>query len=206
MIIHDCIQGEAEWSVLRAGKVTASEADRILTPEFKARTGETPKTYLYQKTAEAYKGRPVTAFSTWEIEQGQTLEDEARKWFEFQFDQYVMRNAGFCEREDLPCGCSPDALLEGEDGNGGLEIKSVQDVNHTRYLLEGKLPKDYTVQVHFCMYVTGAPWWYFLSYRRGYPKFVLRVDRDESICEKIHAAVEDFSAELKAAIEKLRNL
>lgn len=203
MKIHDCIQGEAAWSVARAGKVTASEAGNILTPEFKARTGETPKTYLYRKIAERLRKGPVVAFSTYETEFGQMLEDEARQWFHFNHD-FQMRQVGFCESDDGLCGCSPDALLDGE---GGLELKCPQDTNHVRYLMEGVLPKDYAVQVHFSMYVTGRQWWYFVSYHRPpFPKFVLRVERDEAICAKIAEAVGSFSSELNSALQKLESL
>jgi hypothetical protein len=201
--IHLVTQGEREWSELRAGKVTASEADNLLTPEFKARTGETPKTYLYRKAAEAHTGLPVGQFSTFETEQGQLLEDEARRWFCFHRDDLRMKTVGLVTMDDRPCACSPDALL---NDDGGLEIKAPQDTNHVRYLLEGILPKDYAVQVHFSMYVTGRAWWYFMSYRRGYPKFILKVNRDEEIIAKIDAAILAFSDQLSAALERLRSL
>ncbi len=204
MKIHECIQGEAAWSVLRAGKVTASEAGELLTPEFKPRAGETPKRYLYQKIAEKLRRGPVVGFSTYETEFGKEMEDEARRWFAFNHD-LDMRNVGFCEHEGGACGCSPDALL-GEDG--GLELKCPQSTNHVKYLMEGILPKDYAVQVHFSMYVTSARWWYFCSYHRPpFPKFVLRVERDEEICAKIDATMNQFReymADGMAQLEAMR--
>lgn len=203
MKIHDCVQGEGDWALVRAGKVTASDADNILTPEFKARTGDTPKRYLYQKIAERLRKGPVVQFSTYETEFGQMLEDEARAWFHFNHE-HEMKTVGFCEQDDGTCGCSPDALL---DEDGGLELKCPQSTNHVKYLVEGILPKDYAVQVHFSMYVTGRAWWYFVSYHRPpFPKFVLKVQRDEAICAKIHETVAAFNGDLNAAMEKLANL
>lgn len=197
---HNVTQGEGDWLKVRLGKVTASEAGAILTPEFKARTGEGVQTYLCQKLAETWRGTPLPGFHSWETEQGQLLEDEARKWFAFA-TEHKMRNVGFIEHDDGRCGCSPDALL---DADGGLELKCPQDVNHVRYLIEGRLPKDYTVQVHFSMYVTGRKWWQFVSYRRKMPQFVIWVERDEEICGKIAEALKTFYTRFDAAMALLK--
>jgi len=196
---YSCAQGEQEWLQARLGKVTASEADQLLTPEFALRTGETPKTYLARKLAESVLNRPLDGFGSWQTEDGEMMEWEARKWFKFEFDHKV-REVGFIEHEDGRCGCSPDALL---DGDGGLEIKAPQPTNHVKYLLEGKLPKDYAVQVHFSLYVTGRPWWKFVSYRRKFRPFVITVQRDEEIMGKIKAALDKFYADFDAGMEKI---
>lgn len=198
MKIHDCAQGELEWYQLRAGKVTASEASALLTPLFKIKEGDGPFTYLCTKIGEAF-GEIMPQFNSWQTEHGQILEDEARKWYAFEFNERL-HNVGFCEGDDGRCGCSPDALI-GEEG--GLELKAPQHTNHVRYLLDGVLPKDYAVQVHFSMWVTGRKFWKFVSYHRKLPPFVLRVERDEAICAKISAAVAGFYADYDKAMKKL---
>lgn len=200
MKIHDCTQGDLEWYKLRAGKVTASEADALLTPLFKISEGAGVYTYLCSKVAEAVGGA-LPSFYSWETEQGQILEDEARKWYSFEFDEEV-KNVGFCESDDGRSGCSPDALI-GDDG--GLELKCPQPTNHVRYLLDGVLPKDYAVQVHFSMFVTGRLWWRFVSYHRKFPPFVLRVDRDEKIQGQIKSALDAFYKRYDEAIAKLKS-
>lgn len=200
---YDCCQGEAEWATVRLGKVTASEADNLLTPEFKIRTGEMPKTYLARKLAEAVLQRPLEGFSSFETENGQLLEQEARSWFAFEFTGTKVRNVGFIEHDDGRCGCSPDALL---DEDNGLELKAPQPTNHVKYLLDGTLPKDYAVQVHFSMYVTGRPKWTFVSYRRKFRPFVLTVKRDEEIMRKIGECLAAFYAEFDKAMLKLKAL
>lgn len=201
MKIHEIPQGEAAWLQLRVGKVTASEMGALLTPEFKLRTGEGPKTYLCTKVAEGFRNRPLPGFSAWATEQGQILEAEARAWYAFETDD-KLRNVGFCEHDNGRCGCSPDALVGDE---GGLELKSPQPTNHVRYLLDGVLPKDYATQVHGSLYVTGRPWWRFVSYHRGFPAFILTVARDEAICAKIEDALSKFYMLYDAAMERLRN-
>lgn len=201
MKIHNCTQGESEWLQARVGKVTASEADNLLTPAFEIRTGETPKTYLARKLAEAVLNRPLEGFSSLQTEQGELYEMEARSWFGFEHPEHKVTQPGFIEHDDGRCGCSPDALL---DDDGGLEIKAPQPTNHVKYLLDGTLPKDYAVQVHFSLYVTGRPWWIFMSYRRNFPPFVLKVERDPKIQEQIQKALTQFYARFDAALEKLK--
>lgn len=201
MIVHDeALQGSVEWLQLRVGKVTASELHNLLTPAFKLRDGETPKTYLYSKVAEAWRGKPLPGFSSWATEQGQELEDEARKWFAFT-TEHTVRNVGFIEADGGMFGCSPDALL---DDDGGLELKCPEPTNHCRYLIEGVLPKDYVTQVHGSLFATGRPWWKFVSYRRGFPAFVLKVERDENICAQIGEAVAQFTERFNAAMQRLK--
>jgi hypothetical protein len=199
MKIYSCEQGEHEWLQARVGKVTASEADQLLTPEFEIRKGEMPKTYLARKLAEHVLGRPLEGFSSFVTEQGELLEMEARSWFAFETTHKV-RQVGFIEHDDGRCGCSPDALL---DDDGGLELKAPQPTNHVKYLLDGTLPKDYAVQVFFSLYVTGRPWWKFVSYRRKFQPVVIKVDRDEKIMAKIAECLTGFYAKFDAALQKL---
>lgn len=202
-IIHEVGQGEAEWLQLRIGKVTASELSSLVTPEFKIRDGATPHTYLCEKVAEAWRGKALPGFSTWETEQGQLLEDEARGWYCLTHTDHKLRNVGFVEGDDGRCGASPDALL-GDDG--GLELKCPQPTNHVRYLLAGVVPKDYITQVHMSLCVTGRKWWRFVSYHRGYPALVVNVPRDEVICAKIQAALSAFYSSFDAAMAKLQQI
>ena len=199
--IHDINQGDADWLALRIGKVTASEMDNLVSPEFKVRDGATPYTYLCQKVAESYSGKPLPGFTSFATEQGELLEIEARGWYALEHTDRKVINVGFVEHDSGRCGCSPDALL-GEDG--GLEIKCPQATNHVRYLLDGTLPKDYAAQVHMSLYVTGRKFWRFVSYHRGYPAFVLNVERDAAIMAKIDAALAQFYDRFDSAMLTLK--
>lgn len=200
-IITDCPQGGESWLKLRLGVVTASEAGNLLTPNFEIRNGEMPHTYLCQKVAEAYRGQVLPGFGgSWETEQGAINEMEARHWLSFATDKDV-RQVDFVVSDDGRYGCSPDGLI-GEDS--GLELKCVQPVNHVKWLLEGTLPKEHAVQVHFSMYVTGRPEWVFLSYQKKFPKLLLTVKRDEEKFAKIKEALDIFAEKFDKSIEKLR--
>lgn len=205
MKIHACIQGDADWRLLRIGRVTASALDAIVTPQFAIRKGETPYTYLCRKLAEKFKGRPLDDedFATYDTEQGQMLEDEARKLYCFSYKPKGERliDAGFVEHDDGRFGCSPDALI-GE--TSGLEIKAPKFKTHVKYLLNGTLPDEYAAQVHGSIYATGRPSWVFMSYARGFPPFVLTVKRDEKICATIGEALAAFYKRFDEAMAKLR--
>ena len=168
MKIHDVKQGSEEWFKLRAGIPTASEFGQLLTPLFKVREGEMPKTFVQKKLAEAWMGGPILGFGgSFMMEQGQVVEQEARPFYELTCGEEVT-TVGFCTTDDGTVGCSPDGLI-GEDG--GIEIKCPEPQTHVKYLLNGVLPDDYAAQVHGALFVTGRPWWRFISYRRGFPLF-----------------------------------
>lgn len=196
MKIHKEEQGSLEWEFLRAGRVTASEFDNIVTPLFKARDGKMVDTYVAQKCAEYWQGGPLPSFSSFAMEQGSLLENaDAVPWFELERNCEVQR-VGFISHDTLPIGCSPDGII---DSNTGLEVKCAQAPNHVKWLLAGKVPDDYLPQIHFSLYVTGFKRWTFLAYRRHFPNLIITVERDEEIQEKIHDALISFLEKFEAA-------
>lgn len=201
MKILDVQQGSVEWMQARAGIPTASEFDALVTPEWKIRTGDMPKTYLAKKLAEWWQGGPLLEFNMFDMEQGKILEEEAIPWFELEFNQPVQR-VGFITTDDGRIGCSPDGFMhinvtapDPKDlrfEHSGLEIKCPRPETHTGYLLTGTVPKAYLAQVHGGMFVTGAASWQFLSYRRRFPKLVLTVERDANINDCLIEALAKF--------------
>jgi YqaJ-like viral recombinase domain len=199
VIQHEIEQGHVDWFNLRIGKVTASEMKNLLTPEFELRKGEMPKTYLYSKLAELWRGKPLISTGSWATEQGQLREEEAIPWLALE-NGWKIRPGGFIESDDGRCGCSPDGLVS---DNLGIEVKCPEPTNHVRYLIEGKVPKEYVVQVYASLYVTGFPKWLFFSYQRGFPPLIIEVPREEAIMQKIGEAVASFHSELAKAKERI---
>lgn len=194
-------QGSLEWLRARAGIPTASEFGNLLTPEFKIRTGEMPRTYLAKKLAEAWTGMPLSDISSFAMEQGNILQDEAIPWLALELGRNV-ESVGFITDDAGRVGCSPDGLLE----DCGAEVKCPEAKNHVKYLLGGKVPEEYLPQVHGSMCVTGMDSWYFLSYRRGFPKLLLNVQRDEKIQAQISLALVEFLSRFDAAWKQLCEL
>lgn len=203
MIIRENPQGTPDWLADRCGIPTASEFDNLISPTFEIRKGEMPKSYLAQKVAEMWSGKVENDFGgSFDMEQGNILEEEARPFAELTLGCDI-RKVGLCVTDNGRIGASPDGLI-GDDG--GLELKAPKAKTHVGYLLKGELPACYALQVHGCMFVTGRKWWKFMSYRRGFPPLLLHIDRDESIQEKIAAALGAFLKDMDLAMQKLKNL
>ncbi len=200
MKVHEVEQHSPEWFALRAGIVTASEADQLITPEFVIRKGAMPETYLCRKLAEKWTGKAVMSGSSWEMEQGTIREVDVIGWFSAFYDIDVKR-VGFITTDNGTAGCSPDGLLP--DGRG-LEAKSPQPTNTVRYLLAGECPKEYVVQVQFCMYVMGTPSHEFVSYRPGFPPLKLTVARDEVAMKAIAEALATFNRKIELGLADLK--
>jgi len=190
MKVHTMKQGGPEWSAIRLGKVTASEADALVSPEGKIRTGEGPRSYLYRKLCEKLLGYRPDSGSTFAMDNGSLAETIAIPWYCFTYDTEVQR-VGFCESDDGRYGSSPDGLV-GEDG--GLEIKFPTPPVHLSYLMDGVVPKQYVVQNQFNLYVTKRKWWDFVSFSRQLPNLVVRVTPDEGMQCAIHFTLAKFCA------------
>lgn len=188
-----------EWLVARSGIPTASEFDQLLTPEFEIRKGQMPATYLHRKLAETWLGGPLPGANVLDMEFGKILEEQALPFYELEFGEPIQRVA-LVTTDDGRVGCSPDGLIGDE---GGIEIKCPEAHTHVGYLLKGGVPKDYLTQIHGAMWVTGRPWWKFLSYRRMFPPLVVTVFRDEKIQAAITDAIALFLSKFDVAMQRV---
>lgn len=200
MKIHDEIeQHRPEWHQMRIGKVTASELGNLVTADFSVRKGEMFTTYLAEKLAESWRGQPLPGFNVFDCEQGSILEEEAIPWFQLEYNVKI-RQVGFIESDDSLSGCSPDGLI-GDDL--GVEIKCPNAQTHVKYLLGAVVPNQYLAQVHCSMFVTGYTQWLWVSYRRGFPQIVVKVDRNEEIIAKIKEAIRIFHERFNEGKKKI---
>jgi len=211
MIVHDVVQGSSEWLQCRAGIPTASELNKLITPaKRQLSTGDGVQTYIAEKVAERWLGRPLESFSGGVLEQGSILEQEAIPWLEKELKCDLYRP--FLTTDDGRFGCSPDAMIEPPSDPMptsrrpyGFEIKCPQPTNHVRWLLEseGSCPREHFAQVQGGMYVTGAPVWRFISYSAVFPKLIVDVPRDEKFQELIHIAVTKAASEIERKYAEL---
>lgn len=189
MIIHpQMIQGSDEWFRARKGRITASNADRILTP-----TGKDSSqwdSYAIELVAECIRPDETPAFiGNSHTDRGNELEEEARALFA-ETMKLEVTEVGFITRADGIVGCSPDGLIY-RNGNpiAGVELKCPLAKTHLAYLVEGGIPKTYLPQVHFSMAITGLPW-YFLSYCPGMTPQIALVEPD------------DYTAKMRDAVDR----
>jgi hypothetical protein len=200
MRIIDVAQGSQEWLEARAGVVTASEADELVTPLGKVRTGKDVEKYLARKLAEKWQG-PLPANTFWNADQGHFGEQDVIGWYEFKFNVEVQR-VGFITTDDGLFGVSPDGL----EASRGLEIKSPGPSTQVRYLLSGEVPAEYIGQVQMGLWVTKYPCWRFISKRNPYPVLMLDVAPDEKYQAALSEALEAFSVKFSEGWDRLLNL
>ena len=153
-------------------------------------------------------GPPPRNVQLWAIWNGLRMEPEAEEAFEAATG-LTLEKVGFCEHRSKLSGCSPDALILGE--NVGFEGKAPLPQTHQKYRMEvretGTVPDTYRDQVHGSMAVTGADSWWFQSYCPGLPTVRVLVHRDD-YTDKIEGGLVEFAdalkAELKLTIKELK--
>lgn len=205
-INNDVLQGSPEWFQARAGLVTASEIDALVSPTGKIRESDGVETYLAQKLAEKWLGGPLPAAGSFAMEQGSILEERAVPYYEIMHPGEKIERVGFVTTDDGKVGCSPDGVFA--DSPNGIEIKCPRIDTHLKYLLAGALPKDYVLQVQSSMWVTGAKEWTFMSYCDRTPalSLILKVKKDPKIHDQISQALDMFLPRLDAAYKHLIEL
>lgn len=196
MKILDVKQGSDEWMLARLGLPTASQFDRLLTPKKREPAAARHK-YRAELVTEWLLGQPIEWGSSIWMDRGTGLEDEARRWYEFDRDVQVHRT-GFIARDDGQTGGSPDGLVGDE---GGLEIKCPGALQHVQYLLGDDL--EHVGQVQGYMYLTDRAWWDVLSYNPALPPVVHRVLRDEKYIAALTPVLDEFVKQLEADKSRL---
>jgi len=179
MKIIDCVQGTPEWYEARRGYPTASCFDQIMQPKKRIASASQEK-YIASLIADitcpsanyfTSQGGPVNA----SVEYGRKTEDEARRWYEAQYDCQVQQ-VGFCIDDTGRIGCSPDGLV-GEEG--GIELKCRDRNNAILALMKNEIPIGHLCQCHGFLIVTGRKWIDYISYCVGAPALVKRVFPDD---------------------------
>lgn len=187
----DMEQRSEEWFRARAGRITASNLKKILTP-----TGQLSKQsedYIYELCAACVRPDEIVFEGNIHTDRGNELEPVARELFA-ERTGFDVRTVGFVTHDISPVlGCSPDALIyEGGVPVAGLEIKCPLGKNHARYLIEDVLPSEYKAQVHGSMVVTGLNVWHFMSFNPGFEPLMLKIERD-SYTDKLAEAMVNFA-------------
>lgn len=184
-------QGSEQWYAARTGKLTASNASKIITAGGKPSTQRSG--YLDELISDCFCPGQNSWQGNYNTDRGTAMEPLARADFEIR-QGVVVEEVGFVSRPDGVVGCSPDGLIS-RSGNyvEGVEIKCPLPKTHLRYLMDGTLPDAYKPQVHFSMMVTGLPW-HFYSYCPGMVPLHLFVEPDD-YTEKLKTLVDRFVME-----------
>ena len=146
-------------------------------------------------------GPPPRNVQLWAVWNGLRMEPEAEEAFSAATG-LELENVGFCEHRSKFSGCSPDALILGE--NVGFEGKAPLPATHQKYRMEvretGTVPANYRDQVHGSMAVTGADAWWFQSFCLGLPAVRVLVKRDE-YTDLMEGGMIEFADALRAEVK-----
>ena len=206
MKIHELEQGSEEWFALRKGRLTASQYDKVFNQKTKMLNRATAMKHVDGMLAELYyKEDDLMGFKpNWAMERGTRLEEVARLDFELRTGVDI-REVGFVTNDSFGehIGCSPDGLVVGD--NGGIEIKCPLPATHIKYHREGVLPREYRAQVHGCMAVCNADYWWFTSYCPNIKDFTIQVMRDEYTVA-LAQALRDFNSLFAERLNETKHL
>ena len=209
--VVECEQRTPAWFAARAGILTATGASDMLAKPLKS--GGEPacrRDLRVQLALERLTGQPAEepGFVSAAMQRGTDMENEARAAYEAVTGTLV-QEVGFVRRTDLPVGCSPDGIVGELDG--GVEIKCPKSATHLGYWRNpGVVPAEYIAQVTHALYVTGAPWWDFVSYDPRFPEplrlFIVRVRREDVDLEAYQTDVLRFLASVAVEFDEIAAL
>ena len=199
MKTHNVEQGTDDWFKVRSGIPTASEFDKLLTSTGKPSTQI--EEYINLKVAEVLAGQNVETWTgnQW-TDRGHELEPQAASMYGLINDCDPIE-VGFVTDDESTCGCSPDRLV----GNDGLlEIKCPAPQTHVGYLLDGKCPATYYLQVQGQLMITGRNWCDFMSYHPLLDSLIVRVERDDKIMDALRERIVYFNNEVKRRVYAIK--
>lgn len=197
IIIENLMQGSAEWHRIKAGVISASQVDKLLTPTLKLSAQR--RSLIYKIVAERILSEPVESFggNFW-TERALALEGEARDYFALQTGLNP-RAVGFIFRDETrTCGCSPDWFMD----VAGLELKCPKAETHVGYLLDGGAVK-YSPQIQFSLWVTGLPSWWFLSYYPGLPPVLMQIAPEDEWQAAFDETIPSVLKEIEEAMMRI---
>jgi hypothetical protein len=201
---------------MRAGKVTASRIADVMANGKGAAESVTRAKYRAQIVAERLTGvSQEDGYESDAMRRGTEQEPFARAAYEAE-KSLLVDQVAFVVHPEIPnAGCSPDGIVGDGSGQrsenaGGCEIKCPNTSTHIRWIIGGEVPAEHLKQMHWCMAVTGAAWWDFVSFDGRVPDedlrlFVRRLNRDRATVEAMEAAVREFDAECSALVAILRH-
>lgn len=200
-IYDDIEQGTEEWFQVRKGIPTASMfAEVMRKPGPRGGIAKTRQTYLYKLAGEVLTGEPMPHYTNPDMDRGHEREDESRKLYAMLND-VEPEQVGFIVNGN--CGASPDALI-GEDGL--WENKDALPHIQIARLKDGKLPPEHIAQCQGQLMVAQRQWLDFMSYCRGLPPLIVRVDRDEQYIATLRIDVDEFVDELNTLVSEIRSM
>lgn len=179
-IRHDFEQGSDEWLNFRLGKISGSNADKLITATGKK--SSQADGYLAKLVAQTIES--AENFTTDAMQRGIDLEPQARLFCEHAIDDKISQ-IGCVSIADTNIMCSPDGILGNKKIKGIYEAKCPNLDNHILYLLSQSLTPKYKPQIMFNMWVCEAEYAYYHSYHPKLKSLIVKVVRDEEYIKNL---------------------
>lgn len=197
MIKVNLEQHSEAWYEIRCGRITGTRFKDLMS-------GDSTKGYsdlILDLAGEIITGEQEETYSNANMERGTELEPEARQEYESIFGPveqvgFILMDEGTKYHDWV--GISPDGLTT----EGGLEIKCPLRKTHMSYIEKDVMPNDYKWQVQGSLFVSGLPYWDFMSYYPGMKPFITRVYPDAEMHYKIQMELDKI---IPLVNEKLKN-
>jgi predicted phage-related endonuclease len=201
-------QGTTEWHLSRAGRVTSSRANAMLTEGAKGKESAGRRNLRVQLALEQIAGRSLDSdFASGAMARGTEREPDARRAYEAHTGDLVMVS-GFLQHTDLMAGASLDGYIG--DFYGLCEFKCPEPSAHLEYLSTGEVPLNYYRQITHQLFISGAAWCDFASWCPEFPEKarlkVIRVSKHQVDLSAYELALRNFLGEVaqeRARIERL---
>jgi putative phage-type endonuclease len=198
-------QGSPEWFAERVGKVTASRISDVMAKLKSGAEAAGRSNYRAELVLERLTGVKQDSYTSAAMQRGIDLEPIARAAYEVTTGRWV-DEVGFVPHPEIEgSGASPDGLV---DGDGMAEIKCPNSATHLEYILTGKIPAHYQLQMQWQMACTGRKWVDFISFDDRFPEenqlLVIRLQRDDKQIAEIHAEVVALLGEVEQKLEALK--
>lgn len=190
----------------RCGKVTASRMADVMAT---IKTGEAASRANYRAELVALRltGQLKAGFTNAAMQWGTDTEPFARAAYEIKYGT-IVEEVGFIPHPTIMMsGASPDGLV----GTGGMiEIKCPNTATHIAFLLDGKIPMKYQLQMAWQMACCGRQWVDYASFDPRMPEYlrlkVVRYTAAEAGIPALEVAVKAFIAEIDATVAALERI
>lgn len=199
-----------DWLDVRAGHFTGSDFGIYMPLLKKDELCKTTQKELCKKVLENF-GYRFEQFQTPEMLTGTEREPTAREAYSFVYGKDV-QEVGFVDYESLHAGCSPDGVIT-SDGNevkkDGSNIKDIIEIKcpsvaeFAMYLDDDYIKNNYTHQIQFNLFITGADVCHFVVYHPDFNLIVRDIPKDEEMQNKIQTALEKLQGMYDEMYERI---
>ena len=199
-------QGTLEWHLARVGRITASNAWKLLDRTAKGLPTAEYTNYKWQLVIERLTGNPTDTYVNAAMQWGTDQEPAARELFSLLNEVEVVE-VGFVDHPTIPyVGCSPDGLI---DHDGLVELKAPTTRSYLEVKLSGEPPKNYFLQVQFQLMCTERDWGKLAFYDPRLPEelqfFQYHIDADHEVIKQLEDAAIAINSEVETIITNLKD-